>query len=129
MVRMNPQAKGFCLLLTKLGLGSTGRAWYDGCMERANMLTTKIRTDTSEVAVFSRLLTNNQRKMGTDLARYLLGIGFSEADQARMQELAEKNQAGRISPEERDELFSYVKAGHLLAILQSRARKALKKKR
>jgi hypothetical protein len=46
-----------------------------------------------------------------------------------MEELAEKNQAGSISPSEREELFSYVKAGHLLAILQSKARKALRKKK
>jgi hypothetical protein len=93
------------------------------------MPTTQNRTDTSDVAVFSRLLTNGTRPMSPQLARYLLGLGFGEADQARMQELADKNQAGSITPQERDELFSYVKAGHLLAVLHSRARKALKKKK
>lgn len=97
-------------------------------MREATLPATKDRTATSEVAVFSRLLTNGRREMGPQLARYILGLGFSAADQARMQELAEKNQAGPITPQERDELFSYVKAGHLLAILQSKARKALKKK-
>lgn len=93
------------------------------------MPTTATKTPPSEVAVFSRLLTNGKREMGPQLARYILGVGFSDADQTRMQELAEKNQAGRISPEERDELFCYVKAGHLLAILHSTARQALKKKK
>lgn len=93
------------------------------------MPTTEMRTDTSAVAVFSRLLTKGKRKMSADLARYLLGLGFSEADQIRMQEFAEKNQTGHINSEEKDELFNFVKAGHLLAILQSKARKSLKKRR
>jgi hypothetical protein len=46
-----------------------------------------------------------------------------------MHELAVKNKQGRISTEERDELDSYIKVGDLLAILQSKARKILKKSR
>jgi hypothetical protein len=98
-------------------------------MEGAGMATTENLTGASDIAVFSRLLTNAKREMSPQLARYVLGLGFTDADQARMQELAEKNQAGSLRPNERDELFSYVKAGHLLAILHSQARKALKKKR
>jgi hypothetical protein len=36
-----------------------------------------------------------------------------------MNELADRNQGGRASPEEHDELMSYIKAGHLLALLHS----------
>jgi hypothetical protein len=44
-----------------------------------------------------------------------------------MEKLAIRNQAGRLSLDELDELMNYVKAGHLLALLHSKARKALKK--
>jgi hypothetical protein len=98
-------------------------------MKGAAMVTTENRAEASNVAVFSRLLMNAKREMSPQLARYLLGLGFPDADQDRMQQLAEKNQAGSLSPNEREELFSYVKAGHLLAILHSQARKALKKRR
>ena len=43
-----------------------------------------------------------------------------------MKALARKNREGRISCAELNELDSYVKAGDLLAILQSKARKLLK---
>jgi hypothetical protein len=44
-----------------------------------------------------------------------------------MHNLAVKSQEGRLSPEELAELDSYIKVGDLLAILQSKARKVLKK--
>jgi len=44
-----------------------------------------------------------------------------------MNELAAKNQEGRLSEAEQDELLGYAKAGCLLGILQSRARRALAK--
>jgi hypothetical protein len=63
-----------------------------------------------------------------ELARYILTLGFDEEDQTRMSELAEKNQQGSLSSEDREELQHYVKAGHLLALLHSEARKSLKAK-
>ena len=46
-----------------------------------------------------------------------------------MTELAERNQGGDLSAEEREELDSYVRSGHLLALLHSKARKSLKRRR
>jgi hypothetical protein len=42
-----------------------------------------------------------------------------------MHELARRNQAGELSAEEQDELFAYTKAGTLMSILQSKARRVL----
>jgi hypothetical protein len=63
------------------------------------------------------------------LASYVLTLGFTEEDQARMKDLAERNQDGALSPEEEEELRNYVRAGHLLALLHSKARQALKRSR
>jgi hypothetical protein len=79
----------------------------------------------SEVAIFGRLIRANEGKLSRELARYLLTLGFDPADQARMQDLAARNQAGALSSAEKEELQSYVKAGHLLALLHSKARKSL----
>jgi hypothetical protein len=87
------------------------------------------KTNTSDVAIFGRLLSNAKGEMSPDLARYVLTLGFGDADQARMRELAARNQEGGLSPGEHDELLGYVKAGHLLALLHSQARKALKKRK
>jgi hypothetical protein len=81
---------------------------------------------TSEIAIFARLLKADEGRMRRDLARYLLTLGFEEEDQGRMRDLAERNQAGALSSDEQEELRSYVKAGHLLALLHSKARRSLK---
>ena len=51
---------------------------------------------------------------------------LDEEDQNRMSELAERNQDGSLSSDEKTELENFVKAGHLLALLHSKARKTLK---
>jgi hypothetical protein len=81
----------------------------------------------SEVAIFARLWEAGNGGLSPELARHIVKLGFPEEDKVRMHELAVKNQEGRISPEERAELDSYIKVGDLLAILQSKARKVLKK--
>lgn len=83
----------------------------------------------SEVAIFARLLQNGQGQMSRALARYVLTLGFNAEDQARMRELAERNQEDRLSALEREELMNYVKAGHLLALLHSQARRAVKRRK
>lgn len=80
----------------------------------------------SEIAIFARLLEADHGRMRRDLAHYILGLGFNDEDQRRMRDLAARNQEGALSADEQDELRNYVKAGHLLALLHSRARRALK---
>jgi hypothetical protein len=87
------------------------------------------RTKTSEFAIFARLLSNHRTDMSPRLARYLLTLGFSASEQAHMDELAVRNQDGRLTRAEHDELMNYVKAGHLLALLHSKARKTLKNRK
>lgn len=82
----------------------------------------------SEAAIFGRLLDAAKGEMSQQLADYILTLGFGEKDQARMKELAARNQDGLLSAEEVEELQSYVKVSHLLALFHSKARKALKKK-
>lgn len=84
---------------------------------------------TSELAIFGRLLKADKGDLPRVLARYVLTLGFGEEDQVRMRELAARNQEGALSTEEQEELRNYVKAGHLLALLHSKARKSLKPKK
>lgn len=92
------------------------------------MLMKSSTTTPSDVAIFGRLLSNGTGAMSRSLARYVLTLGFTATDQQRMAELAARNQDGAASAGEREELQGYVKAGHLLALLQSRARQTLNKK-
>jgi hypothetical protein len=84
-------------------------------------------TETSEAAIFARLFEGRNGHLTQAVARKLLAITFTETDQARMEELAQRNQQGRLMAQEREELANYVKVGDLLAILHSKARQALKK--
>jgi len=86
------------------------------------------KTPPSEIALFGRILTNGPGEMSPELARYVLTLGFGAEDQARMKDLAERNQDGALASEEQEELRSFVRAGHLLALLHSKARKSLEKK-
>jgi hypothetical protein len=81
---------------------------------------------TSEIAIFARLIRADDGDLQRDLARFILTLGFDEPDQARMRELAERNQEGALAPKTREELQSYVKAGHWLALLHCKARRSLK---
>jgi hypothetical protein len=88
--------------------------------------TSSEKPGSSELAIFSRLLQGGDESLSPALARHLLTLGFGPEDQARMSDLAERNQAGALSAAEQEDLRHYVKAGHLLALLHSTARRALK---
>jgi hypothetical protein len=80
----------------------------------------------NEVTILARVLGNGRDRLSRQWARQLLALGFSERDEARINELAERNRQGKASHAEQEELQGYAKAGCLLGILQSKARRALK---
>jgi len=58
-------------------------------------------------------------------AREILAIKSDEPAQLRVAELAERSNAGSLSPEERAEYELFVEVGDLVALLQARARSYL----
>ncbi|HZV04579.1 MAG TPA: hypothetical protein VE999_05775 [Gemmataceae bacterium] len=82
-------------------------------------------TAQDEVTILARILCNEEGQLPADIARYLLTLGFSEQDNARMHDLAVRNQEGKLSGAEKEELFAYGKAGGLLSLLKSKARRVL----
>ena len=86
--------------------------------------TDKAQPTTTETAILGRILGNG-KAFSPALARHLLTLSFTPDDQARMHDLAVRNQSGLLSAPEREELRSYAHAGCLLGILHSKARQAL----
>jgi hypothetical protein len=84
------------------------------------------RDTSSELAIFARLIRADHSDLSRELARYILTLGFDDEDQKKMTDLAERNQEGLLSSDEKAELENFVKAGHMLALLHSKARLALK---
>ncbi len=89
------------------------------------MSTTTARRNENEVTILARILGNEQGQLPPEQARYILALGFSERDKARMHDLAVRNQDDALSPAEKEELFAFGKAGDLLSILKSKARRTL----
>lgn len=83
-------------------------------------------TETSETAIFERIVLPNDPDLSEQAARSILAMGFSAEDRERMQQLADKAKAGQLSLEEQQEIDNYERVGHYLSILQSKARLALK---
>jgi hypothetical protein len=81
----------------------------------------------SEAAIFARVWESRDGGLTPEVARHVLRLGFSAEDKARMHDLVERNRAGALSDRERAELDNFVKVGDLLAIVQSKARKLLRR--
>jgi hypothetical protein len=60
-------------------------------------------------------------------AQYFTRLKFPPRDIRRMNSLAAKAREGKLSPREDEELENYIRIGHLLGILQSRARQVLRR--
>jgi len=84
---------------------------------------------TSEAALWGRLLEPVGPELSPEAARYILTLSFPQPDIARMHELAEKARAGTLTLEEHIEADNYERVGHVLSLMKSKARKALKKVR
>jgi hypothetical protein len=83
--------------------------------------------DATEGAIFARLWESHEDGLTPELAQHILKLKFPERDQARMHELATRNQDGELSAAELREFDNYIKVGDLIAILQSKARQRLKR--
>ena len=81
---------------------------------------------TTESDILSRVIDAHEDALPPAAARALLRWRFPQPDVDRMQELADRNTEGDLSPEERRELESYVHVGQFVAVLQAKARLALR---
>jgi hypothetical protein len=90
--------------------------------------TGKLASESGEIAILGRIMSNG-KDFSPALARHLLGLGFSEEDKVRINDLASRNQKGALSPDEQSELRNYANAGCLLGILHTKARRVIKKKK
>jgi hypothetical protein len=80
----------------------------------------------TDVEIFSRVFEPAEFNMSGEAAKEILKLDFARQDSARMNALAEKARQGNLSASEDSELESYIRVGHFLSIMQSKARQALK---
>jgi len=90
------------------------------------MRTTATHPRENEVTILARVFGKEPGMLSEEMARHILDLGFSDRDKARMHDLVVRNQDDAMSPSEKQELFAFGKAGDLLAILKSKARRTLR---
>jgi hypothetical protein len=79
----------------------------------------------SEVDILNRMLRPETPMISPAAARDILGWDFDQADKDRMRELSAKARAGTLTVKEDAEAGRYELLGHLLNIMQSKARRSL----
>lgn len=89
------------------------------------MATTTSHTGETEVTILARVLSNGRGQLPHDIARYVLKLSFSDRDKARMHDLVVRNQDDALTAEEKEQLLAFGKAGDVLGILKSKARRTL----
>ncbi len=84
------------------------------------------RAEASDVAILGRIIEPVRPSLDPHAARAILALDFTDADKDRMQQLSAKARAGTLTTEEQAEIANYERVGHLLNIMQSKARRSLK---
>lgn len=73
-------------------------------------------------SVLDRMLDPVRDCLTPEVAKRILALRTDPATQAKLDEYAEKNSEGRITPAELDEYDALVLAGNMIAVLQAKAR-------
>jgi hypothetical protein len=90
-------------------------------------MSSQVVTQNTEAAILARVIEADETEITPDVARYLLSMQLPDADRGRVDELSAKARSGSLTDAEDAELDSYLHIGSLLGVMQSRARRLLKK--
>ena len=84
-----------------------------------------ISTTLTEAEILADVLSPDQGDLPTAVAEAVLLWKFNHRATAHINELARRNQSGKISAVEREELERYLRVGSFLNLLQAKARRSL----
>ncbi len=85
------------------------------------------RTVNYDAVILDRVVKPERANLPPEVAHAFLQFEFDQKDRDRMHELAVKTQEGSLLADEHAELDSYRRIGYFLDLMQSKARKTLKK--
>jgi len=81
---------------------------------------------TTDQRIFDQLLDKVGRCLTPEVSERIAALRATARVQERLDELADKNTEGKLTPDEEAEYESYVEALDVIAILQAKARQRLK---
>lgn len=83
-------------------------------------------TTTTESDILADVIAPDRGDLPPEVAESVLGWKFTNRAVARMNRLADRNNQGTITAQERQELEKYLRVGSLINLLQAKARLSLK---
>ena len=83
----------------------------------------------TESSIWNGILQPESGDLPQGAAKAFLRLEFSSTDRERMDQLAEKARTGTLTKQERQDAETYNRVAHLLALMQSKARRSLKKRK
>jgi hypothetical protein len=86
----------------------------------------QLQSEKTEAGILARLIQAREDNLSRDAANYLLSLSFDADDITRMNQAERKGQIRPLTSAETAELDSYIHVSNLLAIMQSKARRALR---
>jgi hypothetical protein len=89
-------------------------------------MNSQLAAQNTEAGILARLIQTRRDDLSRDAANYLLSLRFDDSDVSRMNELSEMARLGALATTEAAELDSYIHVSNLLAVMQSKARQALR---
>ncbi len=88
-----------------------------------------VEIDTSDVAILSRVIAPDKPTLSHEAANAILALDFTARDKQRMRELSAKARQGTLTRDEKLAIDNYERVGHVINIMQSKARRSLKTRR
>ena len=82
----------------------------------------------SEVAVLRRIIEPDKPLFSPRMARAILQWKFADEDEQRMEMLLEKARQRKLTRAEKADAEAYERVGHLVSILQAKARASLRRR-
>lgn len=83
-------------------------------------------TGETALSIFRRLIESDPGHLSRGAAEAILGLHFPQADQARVEQLAVKNNQGILTAAEAEEYDGYIAAADVLSLWKSKGRLSLK---
>jgi hypothetical protein len=80
----------------------------------------------TDSSLLQRIIGLDRSDMPPEAAMFMLTLGFTESDKQRMRDLSAKASEGKLTETEAREIDTYILASDLVALLQSKARTALR---
>jgi hypothetical protein len=81
---------------------------------------------TFDTAILTRAISPDRESLSRDVAEIILQWDFPPEDKKRMANLSAKASNGELNAEEEAEIDSYVRVGHIVNLMQAKARLAIK---